>query len=159
MTSLFIGRFQPLHLGHLSVLKKFSGTILVGIGSSQYARTTNNPLSFAERKQCLEIVLPGIPVIAIPDIHDDAHWVDHVKKTVYAAYPSGFDQVISGNRLVQLLFRKQGIPVLDPAVSVSIDGTVIRRLIKQHNDIWKHYVPSSIQPIIEPVIAGTGIAA
>ena len=42
MKALFIGRFQPFHLGHLLLLQRLSTQyeeIIIGIGSSQYHDT------------------------------------------------------------------------------------------------------------------------
>jgi nicotinamide-nucleotide adenylyltransferase len=53
--ALFIGRFQPFHPGHLDAIKQISEPeIIIGIGSSQYSKTTDNPYSFAERKTMIE---------------------------------------------------------------------------------------------------------
>ena len=52
MTALFIGRFQPFHSGHVDAIKQISEKeIIIGIGSSQYSGTDDNPYSFEERKK------------------------------------------------------------------------------------------------------------
>ena len=52
MKALFIGRFQPFHKGHLKAIKylfnKYDG-IIIGVGSSQYSNTVENPFSSDER--------------------------------------------------------------------------------------------------------------
>lgn len=153
MSLLFIGRFQPLHAGHLSVIERYSD-LVVGIGSSQYSRTADNPLTFAERRWCLEQVTSA-PIIAIPDIHDDDRWVEHLLKIVYTVTPT-VDHVISGNPLVQRLCTTAGLTVetIDP--QIPIDATTIRRLIREHNPTWKQYVPTAIHTRIEGIIAETG---
>ena len=54
MKALFIGRFQPFHNGHLKVvqeiLKEFD-EVIIGIGSSKYSGTLDNPFSGEERKK------------------------------------------------------------------------------------------------------------
>ena len=49
---LFVGRFQPFHLGHLAaikyVLKKVDELVIV-IGSAQYSHRRNNPFTAGER--------------------------------------------------------------------------------------------------------------
>jgi nicotinamide-nucleotide adenylyltransferase len=50
--SLVIGRFQPLHLGHMDVIRKCadeSDHLTIGIGSAQYSHTVDNPFSAGER--------------------------------------------------------------------------------------------------------------
>lgn len=159
MAVLFIGRFQPLHLGHLSVIQwlqeQGKTEILIGIGSSQYSGTAENPLSFEQRTDCWQQLYPQLPVIAIPDIHDDAHWVEHVRKVVYTVYPSGFNQFVSGNPWVHRLAKTAGLDVLIPPQTLRIDATTIRQLIRNHDDAWKQYVPATLHNFIEGSIAGS----
>jgi len=55
MIALFIGRFQPFHSGHLDAIKQISEEeIIIGIGSSQYSKTEENPYSFEERKKMIK---------------------------------------------------------------------------------------------------------
>ena len=59
-TALFIGRFQPFHIGHLKVikwiLKKYDKVIIV-IGTSQESNTDKNPFSIEERKEMINKTL------------------------------------------------------------------------------------------------------
>ena len=51
--SVFIGRFQPFHLGHLQNVKKAldnSLKIIINVGSSFNAANMKNPFSFEQRK-------------------------------------------------------------------------------------------------------------
>ena len=60
MKALFIGRFQPFHKGHLSVVQqavKENGHLYIGIGSTQYNYEPYNPLTTAERIQIIEAAL------------------------------------------------------------------------------------------------------
>src|SRR5256885_9498938 len=50
--ALFVGRFQPFHRGHLSMVKRIlesNSEIIVGIGSAQYSHTGENPFTAGER--------------------------------------------------------------------------------------------------------------
>ena len=52
MKALYIGRFQPFHKGHLKILQKLAkkyDEIIIGIGSSQYSNTLENPFTSEER--------------------------------------------------------------------------------------------------------------
>lgn len=153
MSSLLIGRFQPLHTGHLSVIERYTN-LVIGIGSSQYSRTADNPLTFAERRWCLEQVTSA-PIIAIPDIHADDRWVEHLLKIVYTVTPT-VDYVISGNPVVQRLCAAAGLTTETIEPTIQIDATTIRRLIRAHNPTWKQYVPAVIHNTIEPIILNTG---
>lgn len=51
--TVFIGRFQPLHLAHEELIKhalEVSEKVLIIIGSTDCARTIKNPLTYEERK-------------------------------------------------------------------------------------------------------------
>ena len=59
--SVYIGRFQPFHLGHLEVLEhalSCSEKVLIIIGSSKSARSIKNPFTFEERKELIKLSLP-----------------------------------------------------------------------------------------------------
>src|SRR3970040_1541422 len=50
--ALWIGRFQPFHLGHLSMAKRILAEVdelVIGIGSAQYSHTPENPFTAGER--------------------------------------------------------------------------------------------------------------
>ena len=54
--SLIIGRFQPFHLGHLNLIKRYHQSgyfIKIAIGSSNKSFEQKNPLSSKERKECI----------------------------------------------------------------------------------------------------------
>ncbi|MFA5995510.1 MAG: NAD+ synthase [Patescibacteria group bacterium] len=154
LRALFIGRFQPFHLGHLSVLNEIEqagfAEVIIGIGSSQYAKQPDNPFSFNERenmiKQVLQITNYKLPytIIAIPDINDDASWVRHVNKLVQAA-AGEYEAVFTGNDWVKDLFEKANGAVRPVHKIIMIDGTAIRNMIREGDIAWKQFVHESIQ--------------
>lgn len=54
---IFVGRFQPLHIGHLSIIshmqKKYDHVIIM-VGSANQRKSFKNPFSFELRKQWIE---------------------------------------------------------------------------------------------------------
>src|SRR3989339_862193 len=123
MIALFIGRFQPFHSGHLDAIKQISEEeIIVGIGSSQYSKTEENPYSFEERKKMIKKSLAGLNInyriIAIPDIHDAKNWVAHVKKIV-----GKFDVVYTGNNFVKQLFEEKKYKVKPIKIKIKTSGS------------------------------------
>lgn len=146
-TALFIGRFQPLHIGHMKDIKdilKVCDRIIIAIGSAQYSMTPQNPLTCSQRKEMITIVLndAGIPenkydIIGITDIHNDELWVGHVK-----ANCSDFDIVYTGNPLVKKLFEKSGYKTKDITIIKDISSSMIRE--RMLNDLeWKQFVPNA----------------
>jgi len=142
---LFIGRFQPFHIGHLSVLKEIDakedvGEIIIGIGSAQYSGTEKNPHSFEQRKKMIGLVCQKelnkkYNIKAIPDVHDNNIWVEHVEKIV-----GKFDEVYTGNELVKQLFEEKGYKVNPVNIKIKISGTELREMIRVGNERWKEYV-------------------
>lgn len=155
MKALVIGRFQPFHNGHLHLLQNLCtqyDQVVIGIGSSQYSYTMDNPFSFEERVRMIqesltEVMKKKIIIYSIPDIHDLSRWVDHVVNIV-----GGFDVVISNNQLTIKLFSKKGYPVCSTPLyhKEKYAGTQIRRQIL-HNSSWKKLVPTPVARIIEEI--------
>jgi nicotinamide-nucleotide adenylyltransferase len=160
-TALYIGRFQPFHSGHYSVLEQLAqqgfGQVVIGIGSAQYQRTARNPLSAAERRRCIEQTMQARPLsvrlclVEIPDIHDDATWVDHVQDIVYTV-ATHYDCVVSGNDWVQRLFVAAGQPVAPVHPSIAITGTQLRHWVRTRHSAWRNYVTEAVADWIEPII-------
>ncbi|KAF2989225.1 bifunctional nicotinamide-nucleotide adenylyltransferase/Nudix hydroxylase [Methylocystis sp. MJC1] len=60
--AVFIGRFEPFHLGHLAILQRalaLSARVVVLVGSAEAPRTAKNPWSFAEREVMIQAALGG----------------------------------------------------------------------------------------------------
>jgi len=114
MNVLFIGRFQPFHMGHMHVIKNyfnFFPLVYIGIGSSQYSNTFENPFSFDEREAMIKAALDdeGIKnysIVAIPDIHNPPKWVDHIKSIINDSI-----ELITNNNETAKLFKKKGFIV------------------------------------------------
>ncbi len=130
MIALFIGRFQPFHSGHLDAIKQIEAyEVIIGVGSSQYSNTKDNPFSFEERKKMIEKALTGLDInykiIAVPDIHDAKNWVAHVKNIV-----GKFDVVYTGNSVVEQLFKEKNYVVKKLKINIKISGTELRKKMK-----------------------------
>lgn len=153
MIALFIGRFQPFHKGHLHDIKEalnFSDKVIIGIGSSQEQGTTDNPFSFEERKEMIEMVLKknnisDYEIKSIPDINDDTKWVDHVVSLI-----GNFDIAYTGNSWVKRLFQRKGIEVKDVILLKDITATEIRKRIDR-NENWQDLVPIEVVDYIKKI--------
>ena len=155
MKALFVGRFQPFHNGHLRVLKtvyKDFDEIIIGIGSSQYSNTLENPFTAEERKEMIEKTLnaEGIKnykIYFIPDIHNYPKWVSHVESIV-----PKFDVVISNNLLTSKLFSEKGYIVRNTPLfeREKYSGKEIRRRMLEGRE-WKNLVPKQVVDIIEKI--------
>lgn len=89
---VFIGRFQPLHVGHEHVIARTLEQVerlIVLVGSANVARDPRNPFTYAEREAMLRSafrheVAQGRLIIAPIDDHlySDTAWVTQVQRMV-----------------------------------------------------------------------------
>ncbi len=148
---LYIGRFQPVHHGHVHAIKHIVSNherILIAIGSSLTSHDKDNPFTFGERLQMLHLALEeaGIGlektvVTGVPDI-PYAHflWV----RLVEAMCPP-FKLVYTNQPFTGRLFKEAGyevrpIPFLERE---RYSGAEIRRRIILGVD-WSQLVPASV---------------
>jgi nicotinamide-nucleotide adenylyltransferase len=157
LTALIIGRFQPLHLGHLKVIEviansKDVGKLIIGIGSSQFQNTKENPFSAKERremiKRSLKIYIP-YEIVEIPDIGDDEKWVSHVESLV-----GKFQVVYTNGALEKRLFREKGYEVRETKLfeREKFSGTEIRRRIVK-GEKWEDLVPKGTFEVMKKINA------
>ena len=152
MKSLLIGRFQPFHKGHLQIIKdiyKQYEEIIIGIGSSQYNHTLNDPFTSDERKLMIDNSLENIDInnyiiALIPDIHNYSKWVDYVTSIL-----PDFDVLITNNILIKDLFTKKEYYVKETPLfnKNKYSGKEIRRRII-NDEPWDNLVPKPVFDII-----------
>ncbi len=152
--ALYVGRFQPHHNGHQSVIEQINRNpdvdeIVIGVGSSQYGnfKFLDNPFDYETRKLMLMQATVGMKpthIIPIPDIHDPS-WVQYVE----VLCPK-FNLVYSGNPIVKKMFEQSGYNVIAPETTQPISATLIRqRMIRGEN--WQEFVPPTTLQILEQV--------
>jgi len=150
----YVGRFQPYHNGHQTVLEHIADKvdeIITGVGSAQLSHHVDNPFTAGERVLMITRSLHdlGCPyyVIPIEDIQRNALWVAHVRSM---APP--FDICYSSNPLVVQLFRESGIKVQSPAMYERnlLSGTGIRNRMLAGKS-WKNLVPPEVVQVIEEI--------
>lgn len=160
-TALFIGRFQPFHTGHYTVLEDLVNDgvqhCVVGIGISQNQRTGENPLSYDERCWCIQTIMTAHPLplqlsySAIPDINDDSAWVAHLNKIVYSVAPR-YTFAVTGNTLVSRLFTEAGVSVRNVKITIAITGTQIRAWMRKRDERWRSYVDPLIAERVASIV-------
>ena len=150
----YIGRFQPYHNGHQSVLEHLAeevDEIVIGIGSAQLSHQVSNPFTAGERVLMITRSLSSLDkpfyVIPIEDIQRNALWVSHVKSMT-----PPFDLCYSSNPLVVQLFRENGVKIQSPAMYEReiLSGTEIRRRML-NKEPWKKLVPPEVVKVIEEI--------
>jgi len=154
---LYVGRFQPFHLGHLSVVKKILEEVdelVMVIGSAQYSHNADNPFTAGERlimiRKALEeagVDWGRVWVVPVPDVHLHMMWVAEVE-----GYTPKFNTVYSNEPLTKRLFTEAGykvknIPFYDRKVYSS---TLIReKMVKGAG--WKKLVPRNVVALIQEI--------
>jgi bifunctional NMN adenylyltransferase/nudix hydrolase len=93
-TLVFIGRFQPLHKGHIHVIAeaaKLADIVLVLVGSANLPRTPRNPFTYRERenmiyKDCLDLCSEYWASLYVRPIDDhpynDTAWLAEINSTI-----------------------------------------------------------------------------
>ena len=155
---LYIGRFQPFHLGHLSAIKqalKKVTKLYIAIGSSQYSGESKNPFTAKERKTMIELTLKKeklsgrCKIFEIPDIHNNKQWVAHVRAII-----PPFKYVFLGNYgLVYKLFKEEGkAELIHIKHEVDISATRIRQAMKNDKK-WRNMVNEESIKYLESINA------
>lgn len=150
---LILGRFQPLHKGHLQVITEAAARkdeIVIAIGSSNRTDEKDNPFSALERRRMAQAVLDSEKIKAkifeIPDIKDDSTYVQHVEKIVGAHG----DRIVTENPWTVQLFKDAGYEVEVTPRYFGASATEVRRLMANGGE-WKTLVPKEVIKVIESV--------
>lgn len=91
--AILIGRFEPVHTGHLALLREALARArhaIVIVGSAFQARTPKNPFTWTEREAMLRDALPEaerarLTVLPVRDYYNEAVWVQAVRAAVQEA--------------------------------------------------------------------------
>lgn len=117
---IFIGRFQPLHVGHQSVIDKaleLADNVIILVGSATTAISPRNPFTYEQRKNMIErtyrsVAFPDrLHVRPISDTCHDNRWMEQVQRQVYSVMERDLDIKLNGfaNRRVGLIgYAKDG---------------------------------------------------
>lgn len=152
--AFYIGRFQPYHFGHHTIIKQIAEEVdelIVGIGSAQKSHESTDPFTAGERVLMLYNALENLPirhyVLPIEDIRYNSIWVHHV-----ASRTPNFEVVYSNNPLVIQLFRESGVCVKQSPLYIRerYSGTEIRRRMVS-GEKWEHLVPKSVVEVIKEI--------
>lgn len=162
MNGLFIGRFQPFHLGHLVAVQfglSHVENLWVGIGSSDKSNEKRNPFSADERKEMIlssleSTMLKRIKIFYIPDIYDHEKWTYHVDSIV-----PKYDIVFSNDDFTLTLYQKRGIKTMKVSLKEreKFSGTYIREMIATGKN-WKELVSEGTKNVLLKIDAERRLA-
>jgi len=150
----YIGRFQPFHNGHLSVVEQIADDVdelVLGIGSADDSHTVRNPFTAGERIMMItkSLVDTDLVTYAVPieDLERNSVWVSHVQ-----SMSPDFDVAYSNNPLVIQLFREAGVEVRQSPMfnREVLAGTEIReRMVDDEN--WESLVPEAVVDVVDEI--------
>ncbi len=159
ISSLFIGRFQPFHRGHIADVKMIiekGEFCIIAIAAANKNGTVENPLTAQEREKIILATLgaqdidPQSYIIKyVPDIDNDVKWVAHVRECVPA-----FEKIYSGSKWTLDLFEKDGkhevvpLELLRDAQGRIISATLIREKILQ-GDSTREYLHPRTEELLQ----------
>ncbi len=157
MRGLIVGRFQPLHKGHLMAIREALGKcddLIIVIGSAEDSHTERNPFTAGERFQMLISSLAPeersrVFIVPIGDLNRYSLWVGHIE-----SHLPPFDVVFSNSDLTRSLFRQAGYDVQRTKAygPKQYSATEIRKRIVAGKR-WRHLVPDAVAVILDSVDA------
>lgn len=161
---IVLGRFQPFHLGHASLVKAAAehagndGELIVAIGSAQAEWEARNPWTFAEREAMIrswaEAENVALEVVGIEDINDPQNWVKHAT-TIH-----GDGVLVTSDEPTAVLYEasRWNVERVDLSQREALEGWRVRQTIRMlstvfEDDAAREVLKTSVpQPIIEWLI-------
>ena len=155
--ALYIGRFQPFHLGHLEAVRyilRNAEEIIIVVGSAQESHTLENPFTAGERVYMVRLALNEAHIepskyyiIPVTDLDIHGLWVSHV-----CSHVPKFDVVYSNEPLTRRLFiesgfRVESIPFFKREVCSATE--IRKRMLSGGN--WEELLPKSVAAYIKEI--------
>lgn len=154
---LFIGRFQPPHLGHLEVIKHILSKhdeVVIVVAAAQISHTLKNPLTAGERLFLLKTSLHNAGIdpdrywlIPAQDVFDNSLWVHHIKRLV-----PKFDVFYTNNPFTELLFEDADLKVSNTSIfdREELEGSKIRDAILNEEGI-DNLIDADVQKYLKQI--------
>ncbi|ELY74810.1 nicotinamide-nucleotide adenylyltransferase [Natrinema pallidum] len=148
----YIGRFQPFHNGHRSMVEQIAEDVdelVLGIGSADDSHTVRNPFTAGERIMMITKSLVEFDLVtyAVPieDLERNSVWVSHVQ-----SMSPDFDVAYSNNPLVIQLFHEADIEIRQSPMfnREVLEGSEVRERMITGGD-WESLVPEAVVDVVE----------
>jgi nicotinamide-nucleotide adenylyltransferase len=154
---LYVGRFQPFHLGHLKAIRevlKETEELVIVIGSAQYSHNFHDPFTAGERLvmirralQEADVNYSRLWVVPVPDVHLHMLWVSALE-----GYTPRFNIVYSNEPLTRRLFIEAGYEVKSIRFFQRkiFTSTLVREKMLQ-GESWTKLIPKSVAYFIKEI--------
>ena len=160
MRALVVGRFQPLHKGHIALIQRAMEDcqhVVIGIGSAAAKPSLRNPFSAAERRQMLaasfpqEVAAGRLTIVEVPDINNPPRWVEHV-----LGITGKVDRVFGNDDDTLALFDMANLPIASPGLvdRDRFEANTIRVQLAEDDPAWRKSVPAPVAALLDQWGAG-----
>lgn len=156
-TTVFIGRFQPVHNGHVAVIRQAlqqSYQLIILVGSANRARDIRNPFTYVERvamlKSCFtNAELARIYFCPLDDyLYQNNAWVENVQRIVHERTARASDSIaLIGHNKDSSSFYLKLFPQWESIAATNvnnINSTQIRNYYFENSIEVLKYVPVSV---------------
>ena len=155
-TGLVLGRFQPLHRGHVHMIEEaleLCDKVLVFIGSSQESRKPSNPFTYEEREALLRKVFGNrILVAPLEDIGvgNVPAWGDYIFNKAEGILGK-VDALILGSEEKNVLWlseeKKQSVTLYQVSrLDIPYSATMVREaLLRKDDEFCKRALPKELE--------------
>ncbi|MFO1251935.1 MAG: bifunctional nicotinamide-nucleotide adenylyltransferase/Nudix hydroxylase [Inhella sp.] len=164
-TAVLIGRFQPLHNGHLALLQQAlqkAERVIVVLGSAHQARSPRHPFSWQERAEMVKLALPEaerarVDFLPLRDLYDEARWVEAVRAGVQAATGKSEALLVGHFKDATSDYLRRFAPwqLLSLPRQHRVDATDLRAALFETDDLdatlasWVDQVPPSTRAFVQ----------
>jgi bifunctional NMN adenylyltransferase/nudix hydrolase len=139
--AIVIGRFQPLHLGHMSLIdkaQKEADKVLILIGSSRQLPDYKNPFSHEERLTLIQDVYSAstdLIIRPLPDAPSDDEWISNVIGEVLSIEEDPTEVLLLTHEKDEDFYRTTFLFPVETVKDVPISATIIRHAWYQ-DTLW-----------------------
>lgn len=155
MRGLFLGRFQPFHVGHFDGVRSVlndCASVLIVIASAHICHTASNPFTGGERYDMIKATMlaEGIAperydIIPVGFYHSTP---DFLASVVSLSPP--FQHVYTANPQIVSLFSSWNYHIASMSVANVTSGTQVRRKMAAAAP-WEHLVPEAVMRVIQRI--------
>lgn len=161
--SVFIGRFEPLHLGHQSIIEdalKQSEKLIIVIGSHNKARSVKNPWSSDERREMIISSLTAeqldrIKFICMNDYaYNESLWISALRNKIseITNYVEDESVALVGFKSDSSSYYLDLFPTwkfISCPTNYNINATKVRNMYFTHDIAYKKYVHPKVADYME----------
>lgn len=160
-TGLFIGRLQPMHMGHCQLINymiESCETAIVGLGSVQKKRAKHDPFTQEERQQMIRNVYgERVKIVPLVDLNatTPAQWCDYVVEKIKKVGLPEPNLYISGSEADSYWYKEyfsqknKTLMIYNRTQNVWPAATEVRMFLELRTDGWKKWTPRVNHKIIE----------